>query len=46
MNFYDFKARSLSGKEVLLEEYKGKVVKRFAPVTKPKAIEEYITKLL
>lgn len=26
MNFYDFKARSLSGKEVLLEEYKGKVV--------------------
>ena len=26
MNFYDFKARRLNGKEVSLEEYKGKVV--------------------
>ena len=26
MNFYDFKARCLNGKEVSLEEYKGKVV--------------------
>jgi len=29
-----------------LIDRQGKVVKRFAPVTKPKAIEEYITKLL
>lgn len=46
MNFYDFSVRNMSGQEVKMEEYKGKVIKRYAPVTTPDKIKEDIEKLL
>ena len=46
MNFYDFSAKKMNGQEVRMEEYKGKVVKRYSPTTEPLKIKDDILKLL
>jgi glutathione peroxidase-family protein len=46
MKFYDFSAKKMNGKEVKMEEYRGNVVKRYAPITTPSKLRGAIEKLL